>query len=36
MPNPLNPNRIKAVRVFDSACANVVRSSPSYTICGMC
>jgi len=26
MPNPLDTNRIKVVRVFDSASANVVRS----------
>jgi len=26
MPNTLDLNRIKVVRVFDSACANVVRS----------
>jgi len=26
MPNPLDMNRIKVVRVFDSVCTNVVRS----------
>ena len=26
MPNPLDTNRIKVVRVFDSVCGNVVRS----------
>jgi len=26
MPNPLDTNRIKVVRRFDSVCANVVRS----------
>jgi len=33
MPNPPDTNRIKVVRVFDSGCANVVRS---LAICGMC
>jgi len=29
MPNPLDTNRTKVVRVYS-------RASPSYTICGMC
>jgi len=32
MPNLLDTNKIKDVRVFDSVCANVVRSN----ICSMC
>jgi len=36
MPNPLDMNRMKVVRVFDSACANLVRSLASNMICSLC